>query len=257
MLHLVEISPALAGAAGAHAASAWRCRYTGIAALDDVPKGPAIIVANEFFDALPVEPGGEVRVRLARAPDRHRCRRQSRLHHRARPDAAFRPPAAAGRCATRPPASIFEWRADTVAMELGRRLADDGGAALVIDYGHAESAVGDTLAGGRPARLCRSADRARQHRPHRACRFPGARRARSRRWAPTASGRSTQSQFLRRLGIETRAATLKAKAAPRRRRDRFRAGAPDRRRPHRHGRAVQGGRLRASLARRAARISKS
>ena len=45
----------------------------------------------------------------------------------------------------RPRGSIFEWRADTVAMELGRRLARDGGAALVIDYGHAESAVGDTL----------------------------------------------------------------------------------------------------------------
>ena len=30
-------------------------------------------------------------------------------------------------------------------MELGRRLMHDGGAALVIDYGHAQTAVGDTL----------------------------------------------------------------------------------------------------------------
>ena len=44
-----------------------------------------------------------------------------------------------------PDGAIFEWRTDNVAMELGRRLADDGGAALVIDYGHAESAAGDTL----------------------------------------------------------------------------------------------------------------
>ena len=43
-----------------------------------------------------------------------------------------------------PAGSIFEWRADTVAMELGRRIARDGGAALVIDYGHAESAAGET-----------------------------------------------------------------------------------------------------------------
>ena len=30
-------------------------------------------------------------------------------------------------------------------MALGRRLAQQSGAALVIDYGHAASAVGDTL----------------------------------------------------------------------------------------------------------------
>ncbi len=36
--------------------------------------------------------------------------------------------------------------------------------------------------------------------------------ARPKRWARKATGRSTQSQFLRRLGIETRASTLKAKA---------------------------------------------
>ena len=53
-------------------------------------------------------------------------------------------PAAAGG-APAPEQSIFEWRAGTVAMDIGRRLARDGGAALVIDYGHGESAVGDTL----------------------------------------------------------------------------------------------------------------
>jgi SAM-dependent MidA family methyltransferase len=40
---------------------------------------------------------------------------------------------------------IFEWRADNVALELGRRVARTPGAALVIDYGHTESATGDTL----------------------------------------------------------------------------------------------------------------
>jgi SAM-dependent MidA family methyltransferase len=44
-----------------------------------------------------------------------------------------------------PPGAVFEWRSDTVIVELARRLAAFGGAALVIDYGHAESALGDTL----------------------------------------------------------------------------------------------------------------
>ena len=32
-----------------------------------------------------------------------------------------------------------------VALELGRRIARSGGAALIIDYGHAQDAFGDTL----------------------------------------------------------------------------------------------------------------
>src|SRR5262249_27337125 len=42
-------------------------------------------------------------------------------------------------------AEIFEWRADNIALEIGRRVARHGGAALIIDYGHAESALGETL----------------------------------------------------------------------------------------------------------------
>jgi SAM-dependent MidA family methyltransferase len=40
---------------------------------------------------------------------------------------------------------IFEWRADQTALELGRRVVRSNGAALVIDYGHLESATGDSL----------------------------------------------------------------------------------------------------------------
>ena len=47
--------------------------------------------------------------------------------------------------------AIFEWRADTVAMEVGRRVAREPGAALVIDYGHSRERDGRHPAGGRPA----------------------------------------------------------------------------------------------------------
>ena len=49
------------------------------------------------------------------------------------------------RCRPARTGAIFEWRADTVAIELGRRIADGRGAALVIDYGHTETGLGETL----------------------------------------------------------------------------------------------------------------
>ena len=58
---------------------------------------------------------------------------------------------------------------------------------------------------------------------------------------PKAHGPITQSLFLRRLGIEARAQTLKANASRAASgRNRRRTGAPDRHRPVQHGRAVQG-----------------
>jgi len=96
---------------------------------------------------------------------------------------------------------------------MGRRIARDGGAALVIDYGHAESAAGETLqAVGRhvfadplsaPGTIDLTAHVDFQALA-RAVEAMGAK----------AFGPIEQSEFLRRLGIETRAAALKAKAAP-------------------------------------------
>jgi NADH dehydrogenase [ubiquinone] 1 alpha subcomplex assembly factor 7 len=43
-----------------------------------------------------------------------------------------------------PPGTIYEWRADNIALELGRRLRNEG-AALIIDYGHTHFGLGDTL----------------------------------------------------------------------------------------------------------------
>jgi SAM-dependent MidA family methyltransferase len=97
-----------------------------------------------------------------------------------------------------------------VARELGKRLARDGGAALVIDYGHAESAIGDTLqavgqhAFADPLTAPGNIDLTAH------VDFEALAKAAE---AMGANGYRpiTQSEFLRRLGIMTRAASLKSK----------------------------------------------
>ncbi len=112
-----------------------------------------------------------------------------------------------------PADSIFEWRTDTMAMEMGRRLASGGGAALVIDYGHVESAAGETLqAVGRHAYIDPlTAPGSIDLTAH--VDFEALARAVEAMGA-VSFGPLEQADFLRRLGIETRAAALKAKATP-------------------------------------------
>ena len=210
-LHLVEISPVLRAqqerTLNALPSVSWH------AALEEVPKGPAIVVANEFFDALPInqavkidggwherqieiDANGNLAFTVAREPLPH--------------FEQLLPPAVR----EAPEPSIFEWRADTVAMELGRRIADDGGAALVIDYGHVESATGETLqavgqhAYANPLTAPGTIDLTAH------VDFQALARAVEAMGA-NAFGPIEQAQFLRRLGIETRAAALKAKATSR------------------------------------------
>lgn len=84
-------------------------------------RGPMLIVANEFFDALPVRQygrdGNELGVRL----DGGRFVRTGEVENEASP------------------ASL-----EIIGL-LARRLAAQGGAALIVDYGHVRPGRGDTL----------------------------------------------------------------------------------------------------------------
>jgi NADH dehydrogenase [ubiquinone] 1 alpha subcomplex assembly factor 7 len=175
-----------------------------------VPDGALIVIANEFFDALPVHQavktasGWHERM-VGVGPD-------GRLTFALHPDplpgfATLVPEAVAGA----PSGAVYEWRAADVAAEIARRVATNGGAALAIDYGHSESALGETLqAVGRhgfadplatpgDVDLTAHVDFAALARVARAA---GAR----------VHGPLSQGAFLRRLGIEARAAALRAKA---------------------------------------------
>ena len=132
-VELVETSPALRDEQLSRLAAArW---HDDIRGLPD--RGPLLIVANEFFDALPVrqfvrETAGWRELVVAAEDDRFR-REAGPLVSEGLPDAE------PGAIVERSPASV------EIAAKLSRRLAAQGGAALFIDYGHERQGVGDTL----------------------------------------------------------------------------------------------------------------
>lgn len=142
-VHLVEISPTLEQRQR-QALGGIGVRVEWHKVLEDVPTGPIIILANEFFDSLPVQQavlcadGWHERVVRIGSDDQLQfghARDPMPLLEQMLPDDLRK--AQIG--------DIFEWRADQIALEIGRRVARSKGAALVIDYGHTRSATGDTL----------------------------------------------------------------------------------------------------------------
>jgi NADH dehydrogenase [ubiquinone] 1 alpha subcomplex assembly factor 7 len=207
---LVEINPVLREKQRATLSGvrniAWHDRF------DDVPAGPSIIFANEYFDVLPVH---------------QMVKREDGWHERtvgigadgalafgaaAEPMPRFEvlvPPVV--RAA--PVGAVFEWRPDTEIMKIAGRLRDSGGAALIIDYGHTRSDAGDTFQAiarhsfADPLQNPGLAD-VTAHVDFQAL-ARGAEDVGAR-----VHGAVSQGEFLKRLGIEQRAAALMAKAAP-------------------------------------------
>jgi NADH dehydrogenase [ubiquinone] 1 alpha subcomplex assembly factor 7 len=208
-IHLVEINPVLR--------DRQRATLTGVRninwhdSIDEVPEGPAIILANEYFDVLPIhqavkgEDGWHERVIELDANDILDFGASAEVIPRFE---VLLPPSVR----SAPVGSVFEWRPDAEMMKIASRLRDQSGAALIIDYGHLRSDAGDTLQAlarhsfTDPLKAPGQADvtahvdfEALAH----AAEDVGAR----------VHGPVTQGDFLRRIGIETRAVTLMAKAS--------------------------------------------
>ncbi|HEU0309923.1 MAG TPA: SAM-dependent methyltransferase, partial [Sphingomicrobium sp.] len=115
-IHLVEASPTLRESQAKLLPEA--CFHDS---LDSLPKAPLLLVANEFFDALPVQQfvGGQ---------ERHVMLAAGGLAFDRDGDVVERSPAR-----------------EAAAEALAVRLAADGGAAIVIDYGYAGDERGNTL----------------------------------------------------------------------------------------------------------------
>jgi SAM-dependent MidA family methyltransferase len=208
-LHMIEISPALErmqrlALASADVPVSWH------RTIEDIPDEPLIVVANEFFDSLPLHQavmcadGWHERVIKIDEDDK------LRFSIARDPIPLFDEFLPAG-INNAKIGEIFEWRDDKVARDLGRRIARADGAALIIDYGHVKSAIGDTLQavsahgfadpliGPGQVDLTGHVD---FQALGEAAESSGAR----------VHGPITQAELLRRLGIEERAAALKAGA---------------------------------------------
>jgi SAM-dependent MidA family methyltransferase len=138
-LHLIETSPRL------RAIQAERLSATWVDRVEDLPDGPLILLANEFLDALPIR-------QFVRAASGWQERHVADGAFVTLPAEAPAHPAASDA----PAGSVIEVGegARSIARALGRRFAAGPGAALLLDYGPAESAVGDSLQAlrdGRPA----------------------------------------------------------------------------------------------------------
>ncbi len=129
-VHFVETSPVLRAMQRRLVPdAAW---HDGIASL---PAFPAIVIANEFFDAIPIRQFEQLGDRVF----------ERKVDWR---DGALRMvlEQTAARCPFKADC-IFEEPTERllIAQALGHMLKTQGGAALVIDYGHRKSAPGDTL----------------------------------------------------------------------------------------------------------------
>jgi NADH dehydrogenase [ubiquinone] 1 alpha subcomplex assembly factor 7 len=210
-LHLVETSPALRGLQARTLAGAQPVWHES---LDQAPEGPLLLIANEFLDALPIRQferrGGawhERRVGIAADG----AALAFLLDPAPSASATQVPP----RLASSPDGSVVEVSPAAIglASDVARRLAAGGGAALFVDYGHVESACGDTL------------QAVLQHRYHPVLEALGSADLTAhvdfqaladvaRASGARACGPVTQGDFLRSLGIEVRARQLLAKASP-------------------------------------------
>lgn len=203
-ISLVETSPVLS-AAQRVALSQYESIIEWHNVIDDVPAGPAIFIANEFFDALPVRQylstgqqwherliglDGEERLIFGLAPD---------------PEPMI--------VARSPAQTVLEvgFAAHDAMQEVASRLARDGGAGIIIDYGHLATGPGETLqavknhARSDPLEMPGEADLTAHvdfANLGRAARSAGAR----------VFGPAKQADFLTALGIFQRAAGLKKNA---------------------------------------------
>jgi NADH dehydrogenase [ubiquinone] 1 alpha subcomplex assembly factor 7 len=196
-VNLVETSPVLRAAQLDRVPEAtW---HNSVASL---PAMPTIMVANEFFDALPIR---QYERTSGQVSERCVVTSASGLDIKLFPTPARVPFLDDG---------VFEDSSirTALATHLGYHLATVTGAALIIDYGHFRSAPGDTLQAMKAHKYCKVTDHAGEADITSHVDFEVLGHAFAKGSAEVARP-MTQGQFLQAMGLEARTQVLAAKAA--------------------------------------------
>lgn len=206
-LRLFETSPGLMAAQQQRLAAyapQWQQNF------EDFPDGPLLVVANEFFDALPIR-------QFVRRPDGWHERLVGLVDDKfafGLSPTPLPPETMPEAVAAAAPDSLYEAGiAGTELMtRLARTVAGHGGSMLVIDYGYAATQTGETLQGVRRHAYADVLDAPGETDLSAHVDF-GALGEAARRAGLVTPALVTQGHFLSSLGIGERAATL-ARANP-------------------------------------------
>ncbi len=216
-VHLVETSPALRRAQAEKLGDrpVWHDDRAGL------PQTPLIVLANEFFDALPVHQlvarNGAWRERLVGLAT------DGGLAFEIAPSPSPLSGSVPDDIAPAPNGVIFELNPAgcAIAGDIAGRIARHGGAALIVDYGHAASAAGDTLQAVRNHAYAPVLDDPGEADLTCHVDFEALARAAG---VATIHGPVSQRDFLIALGIEVRAAKLRDSAKTKKARDEIDSG---------------------------------
>lgn len=179
-----------------------------VSSVGDVPTGPSIIIGNEFLDALPIR-------QWIKADDEWRqvCVDVLDGQFRCVPGAVVDTSEIPEVFQSAANGSIYETSPVTqdIVATLSKRLSKSGGAALLIDYGHSESGMGNTLQAVKNHKYADPLANPGQQDLTAHVDFMAVARTATgvgaRSWGPI-----TQGDLLERLGISARATSLLATA---------------------------------------------
>ena len=208
----------------------WYDRFT------DVPAGFSLIVANEFFDALPVQQFVKTERGLQERFVGYDEGKDSFFFTTKYPHPNLLPEGE-GTCAHPPPLPLGEEGArrrregegtsdailessplsQTITRQIATRIAEHGGVALIADYGHVESGIGETLQALSKHKYVDPLENPGEYDITAHVDFSALKKAAE--GYVTVAGPVTQGEFLRTLGIAARAEVLCEKATDAQRKD--------------------------------------